>query len=111
MKSLTSVVAVIVLLTTGAIDAQSASSSKSSKNARENQITAQLNRSQLSGNPQQAAAPTGDASQPMPRGGTTIKGKYVPPGARCGNDNPSCAQQIGNPSVNSPSQMRLQGSP
>lgn len=111
MKSLTSVVAVIVLLTTGAIDAQSAGSSKSSKNASENQTTAQLNRDQLSGNPQQAAAPTGNTSRPMPQaGGTTvIKGKVIPPGARCGNDNPSCAQQIGNPSVNSPSQMRLQG--
>ena len=108
MKSLTSVVAVIILLTTGAIDAQSASSSKSSKNARENQTTAQLNRDQLTGNPQQAAAPSAGAPRANPQSGTVIKGKYVPPGARCGNDNPSCAQQIGNPSINSPSQIRLQ---
>jgi hypothetical protein len=110
MKSLTTAVAVIALLTTGIIATQAASRSGSSQSA--NAITAQLNQQQLqmNGSDQQAASPTGDMSQPMPQaGGTMIKGKYVPPGARCGNDNPSCAQQIGNPSVNSPSQMRLQG--
>ncbi len=64
MKSLTSVVAVIVLLTTGAIDAQSAGSSKSSKNARENQITAELNRQQLQGNAQQATSPSTPMATP-----------------------------------------------
>jgi hypothetical protein len=105
MKSLTSVLAVIVLLATGTIYAQAAGSSK---NARENQTTAQLNREQLSGSAQQAAAPSSGAPMATPQTGTVIKGKVVPPGARCGNDNPSCAQQIGNPAVNSPSQMRLQ---
>jgi hypothetical protein len=105
MKSFTSVVAVIALLTTGTFYAQAASSSK---NARENQTTAQLNRQQLNMDTQQAATPSQDAAMPAPQAGTTINGKYVPPGARCGNDNPSCAQQIGNPAVNSPSQMRLQ---
>jgi hypothetical protein len=105
MKSLTSAVAVIVLLATGTNYAQSASSSH------ENQTTMQLNQEQLqmNGGAQQAAAPGGDASQPMPQAGTMINGKFVPAGARCGNDSPSCAQQIGNPSVNSVTQMRLQG--
>ena len=67
-----------------------------------------LNQEQLQ-NSQQAAAPAADASQPMPQAGTMINGKFVPAGARCGNDSPSCAQQIGNPSVNSVTQMRLQG--
>ena len=110
MKSLISTVAVIALLATGIVATQAASRSGSSQSA--NAITAQLNQQQLqmNGSDQQAASPTGDMSQqPMPQAGTMIKGKYVPPGARCGNDNPSCAQQIGNPSVNSPSQMRLQG--
>jgi Ni/Co efflux regulator RcnB len=109
MKSLVSAVAVIALLTTGIIATQAASRSGSSQS--ENQTTAQLNQQQLqmNGSDQQAASPTGDMSQPMPQAGTMVKGKYVPPGARCGNDNPSCAQQIGNPSVNSPTQMRLQG--
>lgn len=106
MKSFTSVVAVIALLATGAIYAQAASSGK---NANENQTTMQLNRAQLNMNTQQAATPSQEAPAPMPQAGTVIKGKVVPPGARCGNDNPSCAQQIGNPAVNSPSQMRLQG--
>lgn len=106
MKSFTSVAAVIVLLATGTIYAQGAG-----KNSQENQTTMQLNREQLNMDAQQAATPSGDSSMPMPQagGGTVIKGKVVPPGARCGNDNPSCAQQIGNPSVNSTSQMRLQG--
>jgi hypothetical protein len=107
MKSFTFAMAVIVLLTAGTLSAQAAS-----KSARENATTAQLNRQQLAldGNVSQAAAPSGDASQPMPQaGGTMINGKYVPAGARCGNDNPSCAQQIQNPSVNSASQLRLQG--
>ena len=110
MKSLISTVAVIALLATGIVATQAASRSGSSQSA--NAITAQLNQQQLqiNGSDQQAASPTGDMSQqPMPQAGTMVKGKYVPPGARCGNDNPSCAQQIGNPSVNSPSQMRLQG--
>jgi ABC-type phosphate transport system substrate-binding protein len=107
MKSFTSLVAAIALLTAGSLCAQAAG-----KNARENATTAQLNRQQLAmdGSVSQAPAPSGGASQPMPQaGGTMINGKYVPPGARCGNDNPSCAQQIQNPSINSPSQMRLQG--
>jgi hypothetical protein len=112
MKSLTSAVAVITLLATGIVATQAASRSGSSQSA--NQTTAQLNQQQLqmNGSDQQAAAPAGNMSAPRPMpqaGGTVIKGKVVPPGARCGNDNPSCAQQIGNPSVNSTTQMRLQG--
>jgi hypothetical protein len=106
MKSLTSVVAVIVMLTAGTIAAQSASRSGSS---RENDTTMQLNQEQLQLNAQQAATPAEDAPMPMPQAGTVINGKVIPPGARCGNDNPSCAQQIGNPAINSPSQLRLQG--
>jgi hypothetical protein len=108
MKSLISVVAVIGLLTTGTIAAQSASSSKS---GRENDTTMQLNQEQLQSNAQQAATPPEDAPTPMPQpqAGTVINGKFVPAGARCGNDNPSCAQQIGNPAVNSATQLRLQG--
>jgi hypothetical protein len=105
MKSFTSVVAVIALLTTGTFYAQAAGSGK---NASENQTTAQLNREQLNMDTQQAATPSQGAPMATPQTGTVIKGKVVPPGARCGNDNPSCAQQIGNPAVNSPSQMRLQ---
>jgi hypothetical protein len=107
MKSFTSVLAVVALLATGTLYAQAAS-----RNARENAITAQLNQQQLQSNenvPQAAAAPSDIAPMPTPQAGTTINGKYVPPGARCGTDNPSCAQQIGNPAVNSPSQLRLQG--
>jgi len=111
MKSFTSVVAVIALLTAGALYAQAAS-----RSASENATTAQLNQQQvqLNGNVgQDAAAPSEAAApQPMPQAGQAgsyINGKYIPPGARCGNDNPSCAQQIQNPSINSPSQLRLQG--
>jgi hypothetical protein len=107
MKSFTSVVAVVALLATGTLYAQAAS-----RNARENATTAQLNQQQLLSNdnaPQAAAVPSEAAPQPMPQAGTYINGKYIPPGARCGNDNPSCAQQIQNPAINSPTQMRLQG--
>jgi len=108
MKSFTSVLAVVALLATGTFYAQAASRNTRSENA----TTAQLNQQQLQSNenvPQAAAVPSDRAPMPAPQAGTTINGKYVPPGARCGSDNPSCAQQIGNPAVNSATQLRLQG--
>lgn len=79
-----------------------------SRNARENAITAQLNREQLAEYAQQAQVPpasTSSSTSMMAPPAAT--GQAAPPGARCGTDNPGCAQQLGNPAVNSASQLRL----
>lgn len=113
MKSFVSLVSAVVLL--GALTgfAAPASAASSSKNARENQITAQLNRAQLAANPAVAEVPAAApaampaaVAAPQP---TVVNGKVIPPGARCGIENPSCAQQLNNPAANSVSQFRQLG--
>jgi hypothetical protein len=103
MKAFTALVLAIALL-----GAAGDAFAQSSRNARESATTAQLNRQQLADQAQQAQMPASSRSVNTPMmAPTTAGGKVVPPGARCGNDNPSCAQQLENPSVNSASQLRL----
>lgn len=113
MKIFTSLVSAMILLGASASFIASASAASSSKNARENQITAELNRAQLAANPSVAQAPTETLAAapavmaaPPP---TVINGKIIPPGASCGIENPSCAQQLSNPAANSVSQFRQLG--
>jgi len=101
MKAFTSLAIAIALLGTSVAFAQPG------RNAQENATTAQLNREQLAGAQQaQMPPPSPYATTPMmaPSGAT---GRTLPPGARCFSDNPSCAQQLNNPAVNSGSQLRL----
>jgi hypothetical protein len=132
MKTLTSLLTVVVLLGGGVAFAQPSTSgsagqnmltqndvsnpdtsgqrappsARSSRNARENRITAELNREQLSSNAQQAEMPPPE-NAPMVAPSAVSGSKVVPQGASCGTDNPSCAQHLNNPAVNSPSQLRL----
>lgn len=137
MKSLSSVIALIALLGAGAVYAQSSNmpaqgggsnpsmsapstsapqrsaparrGSRVSSTARENSITAELNRQQLAGaNTQQAVSPPTNASATTGTTGTMA----APPANQqvqdpCSINSPNCATLQQSPAVNSPTQHRL----